>query len=88
MEENIANDCVDNVNRDDKFDRIHVQVYVLVQSVDALHLVLEVLLFVLVRQCLVGGPQLGVLLQMTTIIEGSERLRQIFDRRGRLLLAA
>jgi hypothetical protein len=52
---------------------------VLVQSVDALHLALEVFLFILVRECLVGGPQIGVLLQMATIVEGSERFREIFD---------
>ncbi len=79
MEENIVNDRVDNVSRNDKFDQVHGQVHVLVQSVDALHLVLEVLLFVLVRQCLVGSPQLDMLLQMATIIEGSERLHEIFD---------
>jgi len=50
-----------------------------VQSVDALHLVLEVLLFVLIRQHLVGSPRLGVLLQMAMIVEGNEWLREIFD---------
>jgi hypothetical protein len=54
--ENITNDRVDNVSRDDELNQIRSQVHVLVQSVDALHLVLEVLLFVLVRQHLVGGP--------------------------------
>jgi hypothetical protein len=43
-------DCVDNVSQNDEFDRVHDQVHVLVQSVDALHFALEVLLFVLVRQ--------------------------------------
>ncbi len=57
----------------------------LVQNVDALHLVLEVLL---VRQCLVGNPQLVVLLQMVVIVEGSEQLHEIFDHRGCLSLAA
>jgi hypothetical protein len=50
-----------------------------VQSVDVLHLALEVLLFVLVKQRLVGDPQLDMLLQMVVIVEGSERLREIFD---------
>jgi len=77
--ENIVNDRVDNVSRDDKFDQVYGQVHVLVQSVDALHLVLEVFLFVLVKQHLVGGPRLGVLLQMEVIVERSERLREIFD---------
>ncbi len=49
VEENIANDHVDNGSRNDEFDRIHGHVHVLVQIVDALHLVLEVFLFVLVR---------------------------------------
>jgi hypothetical protein len=53
---------------------------VLVQSVDALHLALEVLLFVMVRQ------RLSMLLQMATIVEGSEQLCEIFDGRGRLSL--
>jgi len=56
LEENIANDRVDNVSQDEEFDRVHVQVHVLVQSVDALHLAFEVFLFVLVKQRLVGGP--------------------------------
>lgn len=87
-EENITNDRVDNVNRDDEFDRIHGQIHVLVQSVDALHLVLEVFLFFLVKQRLVGGPQLGMLLQMAMIVEGCERLCEIFDGRGYLSFAA
>ncbi len=78
MEENIANDRVDNVSQDDEFDQVHGQVHVLVQSVDALHLALEILLFVLVKRRLVGGPQLNVLLQMVMIVEGRERLREIF----------
>jgi hypothetical protein len=49
VEENIANDHVDNGSRDDKFDRICGHVHVLVQIVDVLHLALEVFLFVLVR---------------------------------------
>jgi len=48
-EENIANDRVDNVNRNDEFDRIYGQVHVLMQSVDALHLLLEVFFFVLIK---------------------------------------
>jgi hypothetical protein len=52
---------------------------VLVQSVDALHLAFEVLLFVLVRQRLVGGPRLNVLLQMAVIVEKSEWFHEIFD---------
>ncbi len=48
--ENIANDRVDNVSRDDGFDRVRGQVRVLVQGVDAFHLVFEVLLFVLVKR--------------------------------------
>ncbi|CAK9212942.1 unnamed protein product [Sphagnum troendelagicum] len=48
--ENIANDRVDNVSRDDEFDRVRGQVRVLVQGVDAFHLVFEVLLFVLVKR--------------------------------------
>ncbi|CAK9215083.1 unnamed protein product [Sphagnum troendelagicum] len=87
-EENIANDCVDNVNRNDEFNRVCDQVHVLVQSVDAFHLALEVLCFVLVRQRLAGGPRLGVLFQMATIVEGSERLREIFDGQGRFSLIA
>ncbi|CAM6038012.1 unnamed protein product [Sphagnum compactum] len=68
----IAYDRVDNVSRDDEFDRVCGQVHVLVQSVDALHFALEVLLFVLVRYRLVGSPRLDVLLQMAAIVEGSE----------------
>jgi hypothetical protein len=60
---------------------------VLVQSVDVLHLAFEVLLFVLVKQRVVGSPQLGVLLQMATIVEGSERLQEIFHGRSHLSLA-
>jgi len=71
MKENIANDHVDNVSRDDEFDRVHGQVRVPVQGVDALHLAFEVLLFVLVRRHLVGSPQLDMLLQMVAIVEGS-----------------
>jgi hypothetical protein len=52
---------------------------VLVQSVDALHLALEVLIFVLVRQRLIGSPRFGMLLQMAAIVEGSEWLCEIFD---------
>jgi hypothetical protein len=61
---------------------------VLVQSVDVLHLALEMLLFVLVKQHLVGGPRLDMLLQMVAIVEGNEWLREIFDGRGRLSLMA
>jgi len=68
-EENITNDRVDNVSQDDEFDQVRGQVHVLVQSVDALHLALEILLFVLVRQRLVGGPRFGMLLEMATIVE-------------------
>jgi hypothetical protein len=60
---------------------------VLVQSVDVLHLAFEVLLFVLVKQRVVGSPQLGVLLQMATIVKGSERLQEIFHGRSHLSLA-
>ncbi len=60
----------------------------LVQSVDVLHLALEMLLFVLVKQHLVGGPRLDMLLQMVAIVEGNEWLREIFDGRGRLSLMA
>jgi len=59
---NIANDRVDNFNRNDEFDRVHGQVRVLVQGVDALHFALEILLFVLVRRHLVGNARLDVLL--------------------------
>jgi len=61
---------------------------VLVQSVDALHLVFKVPLFVLVRQCLVGGPRLSMLFQMATIVEKSKRLCEIFNGQGCLSLAA
>jgi hypothetical protein len=59
-----------------------------VQSVDVLQLALEIFFFVLVRQHLIGGPRLGVLLQMAAIVEGSEWLREIFDDQGRLSLMA
>jgi hypothetical protein len=42
VEENIANDHVNNVNRNNEFDWVYSLVHVLVQSVDALHLALEV----------------------------------------------
>jgi hypothetical protein len=61
---------------------------VLVQSVDALHLALKILFFVLVRHRLVGSPRLIVLLQMVAIVEGSEWLCEIFDGQGHLSLTA
>ncbi len=60
----------------------------LVQNVDALHLALEILLFVLVKQHLVGNPQLIVLLQMVAIVERSEWLCEIFDVQGHFSLVA
>jgi hypothetical protein len=87
-EENIANDRVNNVSRDDEFDQVRDQIHVLVQSVDALHLALEVFLFVMVRQRMVGDPQLDMLLQMAMIVERNEWLREIFYGQGRLSLAA
>ncbi len=87
MKKKITNDRVDNVSRDDEFDQVCGQVHVLVQNVDALHLALEVLLFVMVKERLVGSPRLSVLLQTVAIVEGSERLREIFDGRGCLSLA-
>jgi hypothetical protein len=58
-----------------------------VQSVDALHLAFEVLIFVLVRQHMAGIPLLGLLFQMVAIVERSKRLCEIFDGRGHFSLA-
>jgi hypothetical protein len=88
MEENIANDHVNNFSWNDEFNQVHDQVHVLVQNVDVLHLALEKLIFVMVRQHLVGDPWLGVLFQMATIVKGSEELCEIFDGRSCLLLTA